>query len=86
MVASSKLKILILYVMYSMLMICFFNYRKIFWSDWYRRNPRIEMADLDGRNREVLVQSPNVKTPNSLAIDWDSNEICWADADLKRIG
>ncbi|CAH1396121.1 unnamed protein product [Nezara viridula] len=61
------------------------QWRKIFWSDWYRRNPRIEMADLDGGNREVLVQSPHVKTPNSLAIDWDSNEICWADADLKRI-
>lgn len=57
----------------------------MFWSDWNRKDPIIESSDLDGNEREVLIQKPSVTLPNSLSIDWDSNEICWADAGLKKI-
>lgn len=60
--------------------------RKLFWSDWNRISPKIEWSDLDGSQREVFVQGPNVKLPNSIAIDWYTDEICWADAGLKSIG
>lgn len=60
--------------------------RKLFWSDWDRKNPKIEWSNLDGSQREIFVQKPNVKLPNSIAIDWYTEEICWADAALKSIG
>ncbi|VVC26101.1 Hypothetical protein CINCED_3A019659 [Cinara cedri] len=61
------------------------NRKKLFWSDWNRNSPKIEWSDLDGSRREIFVQGPNVKLPNSLAIDWYTDEICWADAGLKSI-
>lgn len=60
--------------------------RKLFWSDWNRNSPKIEWSDLDGSQREIFVQGPNVKLPNSIAVDWYTDEICWADAGLKSIG
>lgn len=60
--------------------------RKLFWSDWNRNSPKIEWSNLDGSQREIFVQGPNVKLPNSIAIDWYTDEICWADAGLKSIG
>lgn len=60
--------------------------RKLFWSDWNRNSPKIEWSNLDGSQREVFVQGPSVKLPNSIAIDWYTDEICWADAGLKSIG
>lgn len=60
--------------------------RKLFWSDWNRTSPKIEWSDLDGSNREIFIQGPRVKLPNSIAIDWYTDEICWADAGLKSIG
>lgn len=63
------------------------NYcRKIFWSDWNRDSPKLEVSQFDGSNRAVFVQGPAVQLPNSLAIDWDSDELCWADAGTKSIG
>ncbi|KAL5241702.1 hypothetical protein ACI65C_009112 [Semiaphis heraclei] len=61
------------------------NRRKLFWSDWNRNSPKIEWSDLDGSQREIFVQGPNVKLPNSIAVDWYTDEICWADAGLKSI-
>jgi len=61
------------------------NRKKLFWSDWNRNSPKIEWSDLDGSQRETFVQGPNVKLPNSIAIDWYTDEICWADAGLKSI-
>lgn len=58
----------------------------MFWSDWNRNSPKIEWSDLDGSHREIFVQGPSIKVPNSLAIDWQTDEICWADAGLKSIG
>lgn len=60
--------------------------RKLFWSDWNRNSPKIEWSNLDGSQREIFVQGPNVKLPNSIAVDWYTEEICWADAGLKSIG
>lgn len=59
--------------------------RKIFWSDWNRIEPKIEWSDLDGSRRSVLVQSPKIQLPNSVDIDWNRNELCWADAGTKTI-
>ncbi|XP_063989907.1 nidogen isoform X2 [Diachasmimorpha longicaudata] len=53
---------------------------KIFWSDWNRMTPKIEWSNEDGTQREVFLQGDDVKLPNSLAIDWTTDELCWADA------
>lgn len=56
----------------------------MFWSDWNREGPKIEMANLDGSGRSVLV-STDLGLPNNLAIDYDRNDLCWTDAGLHRI-
>lgn len=61
-------------------------FRKIYWSDWDRNDPKLEMANLDGSNRDVLLKGSHVKLPNSLAIDWSTEELCWADAGTGSIG
>lgn len=56
------------------------SFRKLFWSDWNRDDPKIESANLDGSERRILAKSPQVKLPNSLAISLNSGEVCFADA------
>ncbi|XP_046419384.1 nidogen isoform X1 [Neodiprion fabricii] len=53
---------------------------KIFWSDWNRASPKLEWANEDGTGRAIFMQNEFVKLPNSLAIDWSTDELCWADA------
>ncbi|XP_031781812.1 nidogen isoform X2 [Nasonia vitripennis] len=53
---------------------------KIFWSDWYRPAPKLECANEDGTGRQIFLTGEHVKLPNSLAIDWYTDELCWADA------
>ncbi|XP_072765184.1 nidogen isoform X3 [Anoplolepis gracilipes] len=53
---------------------------KIFWSDWYRVSPKLEWANEDGTDRAIFLQGDYVKLPNSLSIDWSTDELCWADA------
>ncbi|XP_014478375.1 PREDICTED: nidogen-2 isoform X2 [Dinoponera quadriceps] len=53
---------------------------KIFWSDWNRASPKLEWANEDGTDRAIFLQSDYVKLPNSLSIDWLTDELCWADA------
>ncbi|XP_076174255.1 nidogen isoform X2 [Ptiloglossa arizonensis] len=53
---------------------------KIFWSDWNRASPKLEWANEDGTGRATFLQGDYVKLPNSLSIDWATNELCWADA------
>lgn len=60
-------------------------FRKIFWSDWNRKSPKIEWANMDGTGREIFLSGEFVTLPNSLAIDWDSDELCYADAGTKSI-
>ncbi|XP_073972916.1 nidogen isoform X4 [Rhodnius prolixus] len=59
--------------------------RKVYWSDWNREAPKIEWANLDGTDRQIIAQAPSIKLPNSLAIDWSTEELCWADAGTKTI-
>lgn len=62
------------------------SYRKIFWADWNRAAPKIEWANMDGSGRDVFVSGPRVKLPNSLAVDFSTDELCWADAGTFSIG
>ena len=61
------------------------SYRLLFWSDWDRSNPKIERSNTDGSNRMEFVTT-SLKLPNSLTIDYDRDEICWADAGVFKIG
>ena len=45
----------------------FFIFREMFWTDW-GQIPKIEMSDMDGKNRKILVHS-GIYWPNGLAID-----------------
>ncbi|XP_068632401.1 nidogen [Battus philenor] len=58
---------------------------KIFWSDWTRSAPKIEWANMDGSQRGVFLDQTDVKLPNSLAIDWRGDRLCYADAGLFSI-
>nr|CAD7444675.1 unnamed protein product [Timema bartmani] len=58
---------------------------KVFWSDWNREAPKLEWANQDGSGRAVFLEGPAVQLPNSLAIDFDRDELCWADAGTKSI-
>ncbi|GBP55566.1 Nidogen-1 [Eumeta japonica] len=58
---------------------------KLFWSDWNRNGPKIEWSNLDGTEREIFLSSKDVMLPNSLAIDWATENLCYADAGLKSI-
>lgn len=58
---------------------------KIFWTDWDRRNPKVEWSNADGTGREIFLQGPVVSLPNSLAIDYDTEQLCYTDAGTKSI-
>lgn len=57
----------------------------MYWSDWNRHGPKIEWANLDGTEREILLAGPAVNLPNSLAIAPNTGELCFADAGTKKI-
>ncbi|KAF7287931.1 hypothetical protein GWI33_000273 [Rhynchophorus ferrugineus] len=58
---------------------------KIFWSDWNRLHPKIEWANADGTDRRIFFEGPDVSLPNSLAIDFDTEQLCYTDAGTKKI-
>ena len=51
----------------------------MFWTDWNRDAPKIEMANMDGTDRRVLVNE-DIRLPNGLAIVIEEQKLCWADA------
>lgn len=53
--------------------------RRLFWADWDRDGPKIEMANMDGTDRSVLVKD-DLGLPNALTFDSDNQQLCWADA------
>ncbi|KAK4295463.1 hypothetical protein Pmani_031983 [Petrolisthes manimaculis] len=57
---------------------------RLFWTDWDDENPRIEVADMDGNNRKVLVNT-TIAWPNGLSVDWEELELFWTDAKLNYI-
>lgn len=56
----------------------------MYWTDWYRDNPTIERANMDGTDREVFVDT-DLGLPNGLTIDYYTQQICWGDAGVNRI-
>nr|ACK77669.1 RE69505p [Drosophila melanogaster] len=58
---------------------------KLFWSDWDRESPKIEMSNLDGTGRELLLGKDDVTLPNSLVVLENSGEVCYADAGTKKV-
>lgn len=58
------------------------TFRKIFWSDWNRNAPKIEWANMDGTQRGVFLDQSDVRLPNTLAIDWARDRLCYSDAGL----
>ena len=48
-------------------MAMFSHFREMFWTDW-GGTPKIEMSDMDGQHRVVLIKS-GIYWPNGLAID-----------------
>ncbi|XP_071521746.1 low-density lipoprotein receptor-related protein 4 isoform X2 [Panulirus ornatus] len=52
---------------------------RLFWTDWDSENPRIEVSDMDGHSRDVLVNT-SIAWPNGLSVDWEEQELYWTDA------
>lgn len=53
--------------------------RQLYWADWDRDGPKIEMSNMDGTDRTVLVKD-DLGLPNGLTFDLHSQQLCWADA------
>ncbi|ESO92872.1 hypothetical protein LOTGIDRAFT_162349 [Lottia gigantea] len=50
----------------------------LFWSDWGER-PRIEMSDLLGQNRRIIVDT-DILHPRGIVIDYQDNRLFWVDS------
>ena len=53
--------------------------RKMYWSDWHSP-AKIEVANMDGTGRRILVQGGGLSWPNGLSIDYNARKLYWADA------
>ena len=53
----------------------------MYWTDWQRDSPRIEVANMDGTDRRVLVDT-DLALPNGLTYDFYRQQLCWADAGM----
>ena len=60
------------------------TFRKMYWADWNRNQPKIELANMDGSDRRVLVKSP-LSLPNGLTLVHSTNELCYSDAGMWSI-
>ena len=58
--------------------------RKMYWADWSRNRPKIEVANMDGSDWRVLVKSP-LSLPNGLTLVHSTNELCYSDAGVWSI-
>ncbi|XP_017054240.1 nidogen [Drosophila ficusphila] len=58
---------------------------KLYWSDWDRSSPKIEVSNLDGTGRELLLGQDAVTLPNSLVVLESTGEVCYADAGTKKV-
>ena len=61
-----------------------FTVRKMYWADWSRNRPKIEVANMDGTDRRVLVKYP-LSLPNGLTLVHSTNELCYSDAGMWAI-
>ena len=55
----------------------------MYWTDW-GEEARIERAGMDGQGRTVLINTDLI-WPNGLAIDYTTQMLYWADANLDKI-
>ncbi len=58
------------------------SHRKMYWADWGSTKTRIEVANLDGTNRQVFLNASNTNSqdmehPFGLAIDYDEDMLYW---------
>uniref|UniRef100_A0A8C1N0X7 Nidogen 1a n=1 Tax=Cyprinus carpio TaxID=7962 RepID=A0A8C1N0X7_CYPCA len=56
----------------------------IYWADWNRAAPKIEMAYMDGTNRRVLAKY-DLGLPNGLTYDPQTSLLCWADSGMAPV-
>jgi hypothetical protein len=56
----------------------------MFWTTLGEHHARIESADLDGNNRQILVQS-KVVWPIDIAIDYAGRRLYWVDMKKRTI-
>ncbi|KAJ8309420.1 hypothetical protein KUTeg_014294 [Tegillarca granosa] len=57
----------------------------MYWTDWNRNRPKIEKAYMDGTNRKTFVEIDSAGLPNGLTLDYQTQQICWGDAGVRRI-
>ncbi|KAH9512769.1 hypothetical protein Btru_038157 [Bulinus truncatus] len=55
-----------------------------YWSDWGSK-PVIERANMDGTNREVIIDLKYNSWPNGIALDYEGNNLYWVDAQSDTI-
>lgn len=56
----------------------------MYWADWSRNRPKIEVANMDGTDRRIVVSS-QLSLPNGLTIVHSTNELCYSDAGMWAI-
>ena len=61
-----------------------FSSSKMYWADWSRNRPKIEVANMDGTDRRIVVSS-QLSLPNGLTIVHSTNELCYSDAGMWAI-
>jgi len=57
---------------------------KIYWTDWNRDGPKIEAANTDGTDRQVIVDT-GLGLPNGLTFDLYRQQVCWSDAGTQKL-
>ncbi|KRX38253.1 Prolow-density lipoprotein receptor-related protein 1 [Trichinella murrelli] len=57
---------------------------RLFWANWNPLEPSIETSYLSGAVRRAIITT-DIRTPNSIAIDFLVKELYWSDARLDKI-
>ena len=65
-------------------------YSKLFWLDWSHCNASIHSSNMDGTDRQIILQLTDNVTctkswPNQLELDHTANELLWVDGYLDTL-
>ncbi|CAL1546616.1 unnamed protein product [Lymnaea stagnalis] len=60
------------------------NLGLIYWSDW-GLNAMIERSNMDGTDRQTIVNFTGIAWPNGLALDLSENKLYWVDAHMDSV-